>query len=87
METWPVNADAAYATVFVYCHLFGPDSCAYYTGKCTGDIFSRFENTVTKLDVKTAKNQGWKNATLNDKTLSGLKLLAFYAICSLSSTF
>ena len=87
METWLVHADSAFATFFVYCHLAGPTACPYYTGNSTGDIFGRFEKTVARLDVKTARDQGWQNATLIESTLTGLKLLTFHALYSPISTF
>jgi len=87
MNTWLVNADAAFTTFFVYCHLAGPSACSYFTGNSTGDIFSRFEKTVARLDADTARKQNWDNATLIDSTLMGLKLLAFHALYSPLSTF
>ncbi|KAG9245276.1 TAP-like protein-domain-containing protein [Calycina marina] len=77
METWLLDADVTFTSFFVYCHLAGSEACPYYIGNSAGDIFSRFERTVARLDAKTARAQSWENATLIESTLTGLKVIAF----------
>jgi hypothetical protein len=68
--------DEAFSTYFVYCHLAGPTVCPYATGTSAFDIFSRFEQTVRRLDVTEAEKQGWANATVISLLLEGLKQFA-----------
>lgn len=65
--------DEAFSTYFVYCHLAGLEVCPYATGSSAYDVFSRFEQTVKRLDVKEAEEQGWANATAISLALEGLK--------------
>jgi hypothetical protein len=69
--------DEAFSTYFVYCHLAGPTVCPYATGTSAYDIFSRFEQTVRRLDITEAEKQGWANATVISLLLEGLKQFAY----------
>ena len=77
LEKWLIYQDDVFSSFFVYCYLAGPTKCSYYTGNSAGDIFGRFEQTMARLDIKTAKQQKWDNATLIEKAVAAFKVSIF----------
>ncbi|KAN0089862.1 TAP-like domain containing protein [Hyaloscypha variabilis] len=67
------QADEAFSTLFLYCHLAGPKLCPFYTGTTAHDIYLRFENIITQLNVTQALEQNWTNSTAMWVVLQGLK--------------
>lgn len=67
------QADEAFSTFFLYCHLAGPALCPFYTGTTPHDIYLRFEALVTQLDVTRALEQHAADATALWVVLQGLK--------------
>ncbi|KAE9363015.1 alpha/beta-hydrolase [Stipitochalara longipes BDJ] len=78
------QADEAFSTLFLYCHLAGPTLCPFYTGTTPHDIYLRFENIVTQLNVTQALEQNWANSTAMWLVLQGMKEIfdtyAYHAI-------
>lgn len=67
-------ADEAFSTFFTYCYKAGPDTCPYYTGNSSHDIFLRFEETVRRLDPGLAFKNSWANTTMISIALNRLKI-------------
>ncbi|EPE29411.1 alpha/beta-Hydrolase [Glarea lozoyensis ATCC 20868] len=82
-----VSTDDAFATFFIYCHLAGPDKCAFYTDSNPGDIFLRFEWILSRLDTNIANALDWANATEIENDLYMLKRSIFDALYSPKALF
>jgi pimeloyl-ACP methyl ester carboxylesterase len=67
------NTDAIMGSFFTYCHLAGPDLCAFYTGTAISDISIRFENLFTSLNATDAVARNFSNATLIVEVLTIMK--------------
>jgi hypothetical protein len=82
LGTWLTNTDEAFSTFFIYCKLAGPANCPFYAGSSATDIYERFENMLSRLDVREAEAQKWENSTLINIALEELKMLTFQTLYS-----
>ncbi|KUJ07981.1 alpha/beta-hydrolase [Mollisia scopiformis] len=79
-------SDETFSTFFIYCFLAG-DACPYFTGSSPYDVYLRFADTVSKLDVDHAFSHGWQNATDLYLLLEDVKLTLFEGIYSAIENF
>jgi len=79
---WLQSTDEAFSTFFTYCHLAGPSNCPFYTGTSPHDIFTRFDQIRSRLDVNSATEHGWANASAIALALEGFKSYSFQQLYS-----